>query len=166
MLWVGIFCRTYDDVTSIYTLFKRRLGKDFTEPSGAPDLAKFRLVDMFTHCSHTSVKNIIMEQFTNVSSNLRIVVATVAFGMGIDCPDVRQIIHWGVPDDAEMYVQESGRAGKDGKLSYILIAYGKHDVSVKRTTKHMADYCHNETECRRSLLLKDFENCDVTSVTL
>ena len=85
-------------------------------------------------------------------------MATVAFGMGIDCPDV----YWVVPDDAELYVQESGLAGRDGKLSYALITYGKHDVSVKRTTKHMADFCHNEAECRRSL--NNFENCDVTSV--
>ena len=66
---------------------------------------------MFSHC--TLVKNTIVPQFTT-KSHLRIVIATIACGMGIDCPDVRQIIHWGVPDDAEMYIQESGRAGCDG----------------------------------------------------
>ncbi len=45
------------------------------------------------------------------STVLHVVIATVAFGMGIDCPDVREVIHWGVPEDAEMYVQESGRGG-------------------------------------------------------
>ena len=45
------------------------------------------------------------------STVLRVVIATVAFGMGIDCPDVREVIHWGVPEDAEMYVQENGRGG-------------------------------------------------------
>ncbi len=38
------------------------------------------------------------------STVLHVVIATVAFGMGIDCPDVREVIHWGVPEDAEMYV--------------------------------------------------------------
>ncbi len=52
------------------------------------------------------------EQFTSPSP-LRIVIATISFGMGINCPDV--------PKNAEMYVQESGRAGRDGKLSCALI---------------------------------------------
>ena len=44
-------------------------------------------------------------------SNLRIVVATMAFGMGVDCPNIRQIIHVGLLDDISSYVQETGRAG-------------------------------------------------------
>ena len=46
-----IFCRTYDEVTEIYYFFKRKLGSQFTEPPGAPDLSQFRLVDMYTHCN-------------------------------------------------------------------------------------------------------------------
>ncbi len=65
----------------------------------------------------TAVKNTIVKQFTS-SSPLRIVVCTIAFGMGIDSPDVRTIVHWGVSEDCEMYVQESGRAGRDGLQSY------------------------------------------------
>lgn len=85
---IVIFCRKYDEVTAIYYFFKQKMGLGFTEPPGAPDLAQFHLVDMYTHCTHQSVKDKILSQFTTTSP-LRIVIATIAFGMGIDCPDVR-----------------------------------------------------------------------------
>lgn len=127
---VILFCRTYDELTATYHFFKQNLGVEFTEPPGAPELARFRLVDMFSHSTHESVKNEIRAQFTTDSS-LRIVIATVAFGMGINCPDVRLIIHWGVPDDAEVYVQESGHAGRDGQMSCALLLYGRRDSEVQ-----------------------------------
>ncbi len=58
--------------------------------------------DIFTHCTHTSVKTKIIEQFTS-ESPLRVVIATVAFGLGMNWPDIRQVIHWGLPQDAEAY---------------------------------------------------------------
>ena len=109
-------CCRYEDseVTEIYYFFKQKLQAQLTEPPRAPDLA--RLVDMYTHCTHQSVKDVIIQRFTSPSS-LWIVIATIAFGIGIDCPDIRQIIYWGVPDNEDMYVQETGRAGRDGVLS-------------------------------------------------
>lgn len=155
---VIIFCHRYEEVTAAYHFFKRSLGRDFTEPPGAPDLARFRVVDMFSHCTHESVKNTIMTQFTT-KSPLRIVIATVAFGMGIDCPDVRQVIHWGVPEDAEMYVQESGRAGRDGHMSHARLYYGRRDLSRNYTSEHMIKYCHNDSQCRKKILFQDFDGC-------
>lgn len=90
---VIVFCRSYEDVGNIYSLMKSSLGNEAVEPIGAPDVARFRLVDMFTACTEKNVKDTIIHNFVQTDSPLRVVIATVAFGMGLDSPNIRHIIH-------------------------------------------------------------------------
>ena len=156
---VIIFCQRYDDCAALYETFLIALDKEFTEPVGAPNVTPFRLVDMYTSPTHKTVKDSIVSSFCTADSQLRVVICTVAFGLGVNSPDVRQVIHWGPPSDIEEYMQQTGRAGRDGKLSCALLFVQPTDFS--RIKDHrLIQYCQNVTTCRRKLLLQHYDEVD------
>ena len=73
--------------------------------------------------------------------------------MGIDVPDIMQIIHWGMPASLEEYVQESGRSGRDGSQSVALVYKGNR---AKNASALVKQYEANCTVCRRKLLFHGF----------
>lgn len=158
-----IFVQTYSDCCNIYLGLRRIMGAEILEPLGAPEMGQFLLVDVFTRVSTQEKKEQVIASFKLVDSTLRIIVATTAFGMGVDCPNIRQIYHWGSPSLLEDYVQQVGRAGRDGEAAVATISavrVGKH------TSKEMRAYMENSTMCRRRLLFQDFLSYSEKDVTV
>jgi len=78
---------------------------------------------------HAGLETVIKDERQKawVADKVRVMVATNAFGMGIDKPDVRLVVHIDCPDSIEAYFQEAGRAGRDGKKSYAVLLYNDND---------------------------------------
>ena len=103
-----IFCRTIAECATLYKNVRDSLGGAFTEPAGYPDYHCYRLLDMYTRACSDEMKAKVLMQ---TDGKLRIVVATMAFSMGVDCPDIQNVMHYGPPSSVIQYVQETGRAG-------------------------------------------------------
>ena len=81
---VIIFCTHYDQCSIMYRMFKHKLGPYFTVPPSAPDLSKYRVVDMYTRCTETTVKEQIITSFSKIDGNLRVVIGTCFwYGTGL-----------------------------------------------------------------------------------
>ena len=135
-----IFCRNYKDCADLYYIFKDKLGSKFIYPPRAPDLPQFRLVDMYMSCTEEPVKDKISYLYTRVST-LRVVVATIAFALGVDCSDVRQVVSFGLPR-IESYIQETGRAGRDDLPSLATLI--RKPMSGRIIESSMREYATNK----------------------
>ena len=114
-----------------------------------------------------------LEAMQETSSSFKLICATTAFGMGIDMPNIRFVVHYGMPRGMESYVQESGRAGRDNKAASSLVLYTREDkdrclwrmqqdanreknkalaTSKQNSLKKIIEFCENTDCCRHRLI--------------
>lgn len=149
-----IYCQTRKDTESISDLLESAGVKCKAYHAGLTDTVKTQIHHDF------------------VDDKITCIVATICFGMGIDKPDIKQVIHYGCPKDIESYCQETGRAGRNGEPGQCHIYFSPSDFEINRyflkdivddrvrqykeeVTRHMEKYLYLTT-CRRRYILEYF----------
>lgn len=161
-----IYCQTRKDVEKVFNVLK--------EDSQNPEL-----YGMYHGGLSAEEKHKTHTQFVN--DEVRVLIATVCFGMGVDKPDIRKVINYGAPANIETYYQELGRAGRDGVDSETLLFIGNADyktstflinLSKSETEKEIKtkllnifhQFIKNDTVCRQFMIDSYFEHGDLKNI--
>eukprot|EP00111_Clytia_hemisphaerica_P014279 TCONS_00042057-protein len=137
-----IYCNSIALCGKVFLLFDRRY--------------RGKAVGMFHGHTPQELKEIVMTEFSKNNGKCFIVVATSALGMGVNIRNVRHVIHVGLPSDVEAYIQELGRAGRDGDQSSAFLFYRPCDIAHNADEELVRIIKNKEEKCRRVALLKCF----------
>ena len=145
-----IYCQTIKQCGVVYGTIKGMLGHHMY--AGNKENV---LVEMLHSCTPAANKQNVLHSFQIGNGTIRVLIATIAFGMGVDCKGVHRIVHFGPSKTVEAYVQETGRAGRDGVQSMAYILY--HGILLSHVEGQMKSFVKT-SECRRLALLKHFDS--------
>lgn len=144
-----------------FKFFQKQLGDDqyYSPVNPVERKPENRLFAQYHSPQTRTMKDSILKELSSPSSTVRVVFATVAMGMGVDIRSIRNIIHVGPPRTIREYIQETGRAGRDGKQSFAVLYYNNRDIA--RNKEGMSDeirqFCRLEASCLRKFLLNSLD---------
>ena len=139
-----IYCRTLSQCRELYGFMEEEVDID-PKPYA-----------MYHSETDHDIQKEVVSSFAETDGRIRCLFSTVAFGMGVDVKGLHNVVHLGIPSDIESFVQESGRAGRDGEQSSsVLVTYsGMFKDSKPNDT--MKTFARNTDKCRRQLILQHF----------
>lgn len=139
-----IFCRTRKQWSAIYKLLQIDLGNKIYR--GQSDSPMERIIEMYHAGTPATVQHHILSTLTKENGHIRVLVCTVAFGMGIDCQYITRVVHFGGSKNIESYIQECGRAGRKGEISMCILLY--NGILLQHSDDDIKNYAASKT-CRR-----------------
>ena len=136
-----IYCKTKDETDDLVVRLKN-----------------FNIKSKGYHAGKTNkYRNKVQYKFTN--GNVNVIIATIAFGMGIDVPNIRLIVNYGISKDMESFYQEMGRAGRDGLKSDIYLYWSKRDFNINKSfLNSIKDNNFKKKQMGRILEMEKFVN--------
>ena len=154
-----IFCRKMDHASQLFEVFTKCLGKkayhDYQEDGTNDD--RNRLFGMFHSKTDEEIQAQIISSFSKADGVMRVLFCTTAFSMGVNTQGVFNVIHYGPSNDTADYLQETGRAGRDGTTpSHAVLLKYKYSLNSKLISQDMKAYVVNKVKCRRVTLVKEF----------
>lgn len=134
--------------------FKFELGKKAYYPEEATQVSSNTLIGIYHANTLQRHKERVSDSLFDLDGTCRVVFASTALGMGVNLQDIRQVIHYGPPHQMEDFVQEIGRAGRDGREAQsILLFTGAH---LRKCEQAIKDYAQSDAVCLRKILLEKF----------
>lgn len=141
-----IFCKSINDCVRVNTAFRLSVGKS-------------QHFNMYHSHTPENVKEIIKTDFADSSGIIRVLICTNSAGMGVNFKGVNNVINYGPAQDLDTFVQQLGRAGRDGEDSEHLLLY--HKKQLRNVEEEMLTFARNTDKCRRELLLEYYAVTDI-----
>ena len=139
----------------IYGILRGLLRKDLIFIEKASTGEKLPLVEMLHSCTPATNKKNVLTSFQHEDGIIRVLVATIALSMGVNCKAVHRIMHYGPSKNIEAFVQETGRDGRDGHQSNSFLLY--HGMLLNHVEGDIKLFIKS-TDCRRKAILEHFDN--------
>ena len=139
-----VFCPSIKLCAEVYSTFRIHVPE------------RMEYVQMFHSCTTDAVKDALREDMEKENGKIRILIATSPVGMGVNYKGLNNILHYGPPKDLDAFIQQLGRAGRDGTQSYQMLIYnGRH---LRKLEEDMMKYVQNNEICRRRQLLGAYDS--------
>ena len=149
-----IFCTSLSDVAKLVSNLFAMLGDALYEP-GKPHHPSNRLVGIYHAHTHSKYKERVLSSFKSLSGTIRVVIATTAFGMGVNFPDVKYIVHAGPERSLVDYIQAAGRAGRNGERAHDVVIY--HGNQLAQCAVDVKEFVPTDG-CIREALFRNFSS--------